>query len=61
MMAWLQDAGPTLLLAAEVVARLDDSFLPPLSRFDIEVYDAVVPENHYLNQAAMVMFERTKS
>jgi hypothetical protein len=44
MTVLLQNAGPTLLLAAEVVAMLDDSFLPPLSRFDIEVYDAVVPD-----------------
>jgi hypothetical protein len=34
---------------------LDDSLLPPLSSFESWLYDTVVPQDHYLRKAAMVV------
>jgi hypothetical protein len=35
------------LLAAEVAPMLDDSLIPPLSKWDLEIFGIVVPEDGF--------------
>jgi transposase len=34
---------------------LDDSWIPPLSKWDLEIFGIVVPEDHYLRNVASVI------
>jgi hypothetical protein len=55
MVSAVVDFHSTWLLAAEVAPMLDYSLIPPLSKWELEIFGIVVPEDHYLRNVASVI------